>query len=597
MTSPGVRPRRTTTAVTLAIYVVVFTTLCVSSYGRKSATYDEPLHLATGFAALRLHDYRLHPESPPFLRMWAALPLLAMRDVHLNTESPTWTGYPRVIQFRLVAHEFLYRDNDADRLLGPARFMILLLGVGLGIVLFAWAREHYGFATAAVVLACYAVDPNVLAHSGVVTTDMGVTCFIVCTLYFLWRTARVMSVPNLLGLAMSFALAQVSKASAIFLVPLAMVLLGLRCFRRDAWAWRFGRTGQVDGRLARAGVAAGIVSGLVVIGFVAIWAVYGFRYLPTPSGAWRFQFDRSAAIAPLAPRWAVIVRWVDERRLLPNAYSQGFLLEQSRSNHWPSFFAGRYGDQGWWDYFLVALLIKTPMALVALVLAGYWWTVVRPLRYEGAIAIRGRDRAFWHTEVFFVLPALAGLGVSLAATLCIGLRHVLPIYAVHFLIAGKAIQVIRRRAGGLLLAPIVALALVEPLLVWPDYLAFFNGFIGGPSHGHAWLLDSNIDWGQDLKELKRWMDARAITHINLSYLGVADPRYYGIDCTYLLGSPFFANDEVVTEPRLPGYVAISVTNLYGVYFPPAARQLYREFRESEPVAVIGHSIFVYWRDA
>jgi hypothetical protein len=184
------------------------------------------------------------------------------------------------------------------------------------------------------------------------------------------------------------------------------------------------------------------------------------------------------------------------------------------------------------------------------------------------------------------------------AKLNIGLRHILPVYPFVLLLAGYAIAKLlarRFRAGRLTLAALGLLAIVEFAVVCPHYLAFFNQSIGGPRQGQQYLLDSNIDWGQDLKGLKRWMDRHDVHHISLSYFGTADPAYYKIDCTYLSGGPFF-DERFVTLPTLPGFVAVSVTNLRGLYFPDASRGMYMPLLQMEPTAMIGYSIYVYWVD-
>ena len=99
--------------------------------------------------------------------------------------------------------------------------------------------------------------------------------------------------------------------------------------------------------------------------------------------------------------------------------------------------------------------------------------------------------------------------------------------------------------------------------VYPHNLAFFNALVGGPANGSQYLVDSNLDWGQDLKPLKRWMTEHNVPHINLAYFGFADPRYYQIDCTFLPGSPPWVNPDLLSAPRLPGYVAVSATLLRG----------------------------------
>src|SRR6266404_4955296 len=246
-------PERWRSAVALLVFAAVFITLAVSSYTRESATWDEPQHVVAGYNALRFHDYRTDPEHPPFIRMWAALPLLVMDDVKVDlwkidgTDPSSWaTGG----QF-FFCHDVLYGANDADRLLYLERFMIVLLGVLLGVLLFYWTRELFGFWPAVMVLGLYTVEPNLLAHARLVTTDFGLTCFAFGTVYFLWQAARLLSVGNLCGLVGFFVLAQVTKFSALLLGPIVLALLVVRVCQKKAWPMTLGRSSQVRGRLGK----------------------------------------------------------------------------------------------------------------------------------------------------------------------------------------------------------------------------------------------------------------------------------------------------------------------------------------------------------
>jgi hypothetical protein len=203
---------------------------------------------------------------------------------------------------------------------------------------------------------------------------------------------------------------------------------------------------------------------------------------------------------------------------------------------------------------------------------------------------RGR---FLREDLFALLPIVGFLVPAMTAKLNIGLRHILPIYPFVLLVAGKTVAELwgeKKRSFHLVLAGLCAFAAVEFASVCPHYLAFFNRFVGGPRNGNEYLVDSSLDWGQDLKGLKRWMDENQIEHINLSYFGTADPTYYKIDCTHLLGAPFYAQAKL---PELPGYVAVSATNLRGVYFDDRWRDYYQPLLEMKPAAVIGYSIYVY----
>jgi Dolichyl-phosphate-mannose-protein mannosyltransferase len=575
---------RQRSAVSLLVFAAVFVKLTVSSYTRESATWDEPQHVVTGYSALRFHDYRTDPEHPPFLRMWAALPLLAMDDVKVDlwridqTDPLSWvTGG----QF-LFCHDVLYVANDADRLLYRARFMIVLLGLLLGVLLFCWMRELFGFWPAVIVLGLYTIEPNLLAHARLVTTDFGVTCFIFGTLYFLWRTTRRLTAANLGGLLGFFMLAQISKFSALLLGPIVLALLLVRVCQKTPWPTSLGPRAEVGGRLRKLAVALGLVVALAFATWVAIWAVYDFRYLPSDVPAWRWSFHQDPGILQRAPLLAKAVAWIDEHRLLPNAYTEGFLLGQVKAQKRSGFLAGNYSLDGWWYFFPLAFLIKTPISLILLFLTGLALCAVR-------------WRHFLDQSIYAFLPLVALLATAMMMKLNIGVRHILPIQPFVLLLAGTTIAELyasQMKPLRLLLGSVCLMAIAEFALICPHYLAFFNQFIGGPRNGHKYFVDSNLDWGQDLKGLKGWMDGHEVRHINLSYFGTADPAYYKIDCTYLPGGPFFT-DPLVKAPDLPGYVAVSVTNLRGVYFAESSRLIYQKLLLAQPVAIIGYSIYVY----
>jgi hypothetical protein len=569
---------RTRTLTVLAIFSVVFIALTVNSYVRESGTSDEASHLTAGYAAMRLNDYRIDSEHPPLVRMWSALPLLLSSDVTLDTNRPTW----KARTFWEFSHEFVYRQNDADSILNRGRFMIALLGMFLGWLVFFWARELFGFWPAVGVLGLYATEPNILAHSGLVTTDLGVTCFFFGTMYFLWRASRELCVGNLLGLVVFFALAQVAKFSALLLAPMVVLLLAVRICRSHAWVSRIGREREISRRSRKLCVSILLLLLLAAGSYVAVWGIMGFRYLPAPSHVDPDSLMRTKPrVTEFVPRLSAAINWVDRHHWLPNAYSQGFLLGQGKAQVRPTFLMGRFSNTGWWYYFPLAVLFKT--SLTILVLFGI------------ALAACAMNRTtFLQNEVWYLVPIAVYLGAAMMANINIGLRHILPIYPFILLACGKPLSALPSRVSPRLLPLLFVAPMLELATVYPHCLAFFNQLSGGPRNGLRLLADSNIDWGQDLKGLKRWMEQHRVRHINLAYWGTADPAYYDISCTYLPGSPFFAKDRV-EGPWVPGYVAVSVNQFHD----PAdenVRSMYSPLLQRQPVAVIGYSIYVYWVD-
>lgn len=546
--------------------LALFVALALGASSGNSATWDEPIHLTAGYAALTAGDYRVDPSHPPLLRMWAALPLVVDRPVReVDTvridqrPAASW-----VTEAYGLAHRFLYVDNDADRMIGYGRTMIVLLGVVLGAVLFAWALAWLGTVPAAVVAALFALAPNLLAHASLVTTDFGVTALAFCAIFFLWRACERPVAANVAGAAICSALALVSKFSAVLLAPITLVILAVAVARR----------------MMPFRTAAAIAGSIGVAAVAVIWAIYGFRYLPSDTPGWAFDFTTRV---PSADRSLVIAAadWIDRHRLLPNAYIQGFVYAQTSSQQMPSFLFGEVSQSGWWYYFPVAFLIKTPVAILLLFAAG--------------LVAAGRTLGFARAAVL-VAPVVVFAGAAIVSGINLGLRHLLPVYPFVLLIGGVAahrLALHHRRWAPAALAAVLVAGSVELARAYPAPLAFFNQFVGGPAYGYRYLADSNIDWGADLKRLDEWMERHGVGHVNLAYFGQADPRYYGIDCTHLPGAPTFATDAIA-RPRLPGYVALSPTLMHGVYAPPEWQVFYEPFRDLEPAAVLGHSLRIYW---
>ena len=536
-----------------------------------SATFDEPGHLAAGYAALAQSDYRLDIEHPPLVRMWAALPLLAspVNATALNAmngQKPELVAYNGPFE---LAHRFLYVDNDADRLLYRARLMIVLLGIILGAAVFFWALEWLGWRAALVALVLYATEPNIAAHAELVTTDFGVTCFLFAAVYFLWRACRRWSVCDGAGAVVCGVLAMLSKFSGLAVLPIFAVLLAVAAIRR---------------RVRRRTAGLVFVS-LCLVAMAAAWAVYGFRYDPSRTAGWTFALHSQPAAQAAVPVTASLASWIDSHGLLPNALTEGFVHNQGLGTGRPAYLLGEFSTFGWWSYFPIAVMLKTPTVLLVLIGAA-------------VLTVRGRRALISADGIFLVLPVTLFLGIAMAAAVNIGLRHVLPIYPFLILVAAAGARPLfatRPNRFAIVLTIVVLAAISEAALAYPDPLTFFNAFTGGPDNGYQSLADSNLDWGQALKPLSVWMKAHNVRRINLAYFGTADPKYYGMDVRYMWGTIAPAVSPAQQgPPELPGYVAVSATLLDGVPFDDRMRTFFRPLRDRVPTADIDGSIKVYW---
>ncbi len=267
----------------------------------------------------------------------------------------------------------------------------------------------------------------------------------------------------------------------------------------------------------------------------------------------------------------------------PHAYIGGVLNQAGHVGEGHrSFLFGRYSMEGWWYYFLAAFFLKTPVPAMLLILPVVW------------AFVRGPDAGRRFNGLFVIIPAIFFFAFFSVKHLSLGLRYILPIYPLLFVFLsgvvadGRKIGKIAAAVLGLLMVWYVAGA----LRIHPHYLAYFNEIGGGPDKGYRYLVDSNLDWGQDLKGLGEYVAEEGIDRIHLSYFGTDAPERYGIDYRWL-PSAILRRSGPGGPVRLPkkGWVAVSATNLQGIYLPD--RDFFRELRDMEPVEKIGYSIFVY----
>jgi len=198
-----------------------------------------------------------------------------------------------------------------------------------------------------------------------------------------------------------------------------------------------------------------------------------------------------------------------------------------------------------------------------------------------------------------LIPVVAYFSLGISSRMNIGLRHILPIYPFLFVLLGAAAAELWR---GRMWFTRGALVLLSSWYIWsaistyPHYLAYFNEVAGGPENGHKWLLDSNLDWGQDLKGLKHWMDLNGVKKIQFLYFGfhdISEPKYYGIDAVYLPGSWVNPNYIANKGSEVPEYVAISATLLFGNLLRGTQAYFVIPYRALRPTVSIGYSIAIY----
>jgi hypothetical protein len=563
-----------------AFYLILplaFVVLSLSSVQQKSPTYDETVHLFAGYSYLKWGDYRVNPEHPPLIKMLAAAPLLS-----LNLDSSRITPRERDVVQRdknygwVLAHRFVFSDNDAESLFFRARWVMLSLGLALALCIFLWARELYGFEAAVAALVLFCFDPNVIAHAPIVQTDIPFALFFFGSTYFFWRSLQQMNWLNLLLATILFALAAITKFSFVAILPIWLVLALTKIFSSSPLFSPITSPSEITGRWKKSAFVSVILLFSLVLGYLAIWTVYQFRFDAVlfqkgPFPLFGFNTDGSWLVSVMEQCRATF--------LLPEALIFGVSDAYSRIER-DAYLLGELSQTGFWMFFPVAFLTKTPTAILLL--------IIITIAYRAFRQTKERD------SLFLLLPAIIFFSLAVASRFNVGLRHILPIYPFLFVWMGGTVAALWKSGSRTAKVGLISLAvwlIGSTLWAYPNYVAYFNELAGGPANGHKILVDSSLDWGQDLKELKKWMDRNGVEQIQFAYFGTADPAYYKINALHLPESVYRSDPPLTAIATVPSYVAISATILEGLYIENPDQ--YAHFRNREPIAVLGHSIRVY----
>lgn len=564
-------------AAIILFFAVFFAVEILTAFRDKSPTVDEAYHVFAGYTHLKWGDFRTYPEHPPVAKMLAALPLLAL-DIKDPRRSPHWERLAEARQYNYtLASEMLFRDNDPEKTFFYAKLPMIAVGVLLGVFVYVWAGELYGPAGALAALALYALDPNILAHSSIAQTDVTFAAFFFVASYFFFRCLRLLTWRDLLFASVFCGLAVVTKFSfvAIFAVWLAAIFV--RVFSQEPLRSKIVIKGDVAARSKKAALLATLLGGVLVTTYVCIWAAYRFRWAATADGGVHFPL---ADVLPDAPLGRAAVEWIAGQHLFPEAAVYGVLFVM-KTIHRASYLLGQVSPDGFWLYFPVAFAVKTPLPTLLLLAA--------------AIVMWTRRRRMTAAEGFLALSAVAYFAFAVLSRMNIGLRHILPVYPfLYVLLGGVAASLWKSqsRAARLFVCALAVWLVAGLVRVHPDLLTYFNEIAGGPANGYKIVVDSNLDWGQDLKGLEKYTEKNNLEPIYLNYFGTADPCHYGLRFVGL-PTPYAAPLACPQEPPRtpPGFIAISATHLVSTYLKYL--HSYDWLMRTQPVARIGNSIFVY----
>lgn len=538
---------RLTNVIAAALLIWVFLAALFSMSG-DSLTMDELAHLPAGYSYLTQKDMRLNPEHPPLIKDLSAFPLLFIKNINFPSDIKAWQE--DVNGQWDFGNYFLFKSgNPADALIFWGRVPMILLLLLLGFYIFKFAKEFFGNKAALIALLLFSFSPTLLAHGRLVTTDVGAAFGAIFATYYFLKALENPTKKSIIFAGLALGTAELLKFSLILLIPFFVLLTLIR--------WKGFK----------------VLAFVFILGFVLVGAVYQYH-------VWNYPLERQVADSksilgsfPNRPIADSII-WLADKPIL-RAYAQYGLglamVTQRASGGNTTYFLGEVSASGWKNYFPLVYLLKEPLTFHILTLLALIFAV-------------WQIKKFRIGQHFPVLVMLLFIGIywatSLKSNLNIGVRHLLPVFPFTIILVSAAVAKIKP----VILAGLAAWQIISVVSVYPSFLAYFNESIGGPSQGYKYAVDSNLDWGQDLKRLTKWVEENNISEISVDYFGGADISYY--------------LKEKLAPWQGHGYLAVSATFLQGGRGRPAdgfnsPTGYYNWLNSYTPVAQIGNSIFVY----
>ncbi|HUQ70455.1 MAG TPA: glycosyltransferase family 39 protein [Planctomycetaceae bacterium] len=542
---------------------------------RVTVTHDEYWHLPVGLLNWKTGRFDFENLNPLLTRLCGALPLCFVGAK---------TGdYEAVDVDHGYEEAFLVANRDRYfALFWLGRLPNVAFSVGIGAMLALWARRFRGDAAALLTVLMWSCSATALANASLMTPDIGVTFFFLAVFYQLWNYAGQPTWRRAIFVGVLLGLAQLCKYTAVLLYPMGLV----------GWlvlsVWRTGQSACEPPRNWKTQLAQGAAMG--VISLVVLNAGYLFHGSGSSLKSYQFASQSMQRIQQQAGALS------DLPVPLPRDYLEGFDRQrQIMEGRHPVYLNEVWSVSGFVSYFAMALVYKLSHAEQLLALL----TICFLLFPDG-------EKRDLRRQAFLWVPIVGLMIVASTSTMQLGLRYILPVIPFLFLFAGQAAIWLQRTRFPTrsVLVGLAIVGLPTTLRFHPHYLAYFNELAGGPENGRYHLLDSNLDWGQDLRDLKPYLDQQGITDIGLAYYGTLPPSAVGIQFHLPPG-----------RAPVPGWFAVSVNYVQGrphILRDPegkphvAGLDEFAYFRFFEPKAHIGYSINVYhlseedvalWRNA
>lgn len=614
--------------VLIILGLILNISIIVSS--QESTTMDEQAHIPSAYTYVKYNDMRLNPEHPPLLKDLAGIPLQFL-NVKFPTDDPGWTN--GINEQWTLGNKFIH-SNDADAVIFWSRFPIILITLLLGFFIYKWTRELAGAAAGLLALVLYAFDPNILGHNHYVTTDLGIAAFIFISFYYFIKFIKNPSWKNTILAGIFLGLAELAKFSAVLLFPFfALIIVIYAIFKKKPASTRgnclpvllnqgestrggpdFENASVFKYKLKKFGEYVWKYAIIIAICFVLIWILYQYNTFNMPAekvqDVARTVFGDQGS-GKIAKSVIIGMSQIPLLKGLSEYFLGVFMVFARVEGGNTYYFFGHVSNQATPRYFPAVFILKETIPFLVLILftGGYaLYNLIKNIAKEkGNVIVKSWTRIKYYLQTGVAYYAMLGFillysYLSITGNLNIGFRHLFPILPfAYVLVAKKTFDFLKNikteqtlKTAKIILMVIIAWIIIEPAVFFPSYISYFNEFAGGPKNGYQYVADSNLDWGQDLKRLRNWVDEYNINNpenpidkIRVDYFGGSNPAYY-------FGDKFIPWHGEYGFTK--GWVAVSATFIQeGIYKQKRpGEKSYEWLLNCRPFARIGDSIFVYY---
>jgi hypothetical protein len=528
-----------------ALLALLFFALYLSTIINKSATFDEPIIIASGNYYLTHYNNRINAENPPFLKSLLALPTMFINITSAKTNPNLFYTCNPNLSFKYGSN-FLYSNNYN---------IILLLSRSINIIitiLFAFSiylSIKYLLKDRILSLLCvilFLIQPNIIANGRLATLDIGVAMLMFGSSILLYKYYHSLHKKWLIYTGVILALALLSKYTAILLIPIILIQVLI--------LFLINKEKRVRNTLL-------ILFILCIISSITICLFYfnsNYKLL-----LFNRPFNSSLINTVLNN---VITSKIPI--LLPTDYLKGLdIVSTINSTGYSTVFWGNFYKEAVnvWYYYIVVMLVKIPIPILIFTIFGSICILIKHYRNK-------------HLFFFLVPPIIIFICFSFFTDRQLGIRYILPIFPYIIIATAYGINVLNnykykfaKYASYLFILWII----FESFSVYPNYLTYFNQFVGGSKNGYKYFADSNLDWGQDLPSVKKWLKKENNPKIYFFYFGPVSPELYNIE-----------------QSNNPEYILISASSLYTL---KSNNSLFKYLFKSQPEYIINNSILVYPR--